>query len=69
MRSGMSLLVDQARYASANECAIFKRLGEHERALFVIDDIFIRNRVRSVLFMAQAEYLIDIKKESLNDLG
>ena len=35
----------------------------------MIDEIFIRNRIRSVYFMAQVQQLIDIKKDTLNDLG
>ena len=46
-----------------------QRLGEHEAALFLIDEIFSRNRIRSELFIAQVEQLIEVKKESLNDLG
>ena len=44
-------------------------LGEHENALFLIDEIFIRNRIRSIEFMAQVQQLIEVRKESLNDLG
>ena len=35
----------------------------------MIDEIFIRNRTRSVHFMAQVQELINFKKETLNDLG
>ena len=63
------LLTDLAKCDATLECEISQRLGEHESALFLIDEIFARNRVRSVLFMAQVEQLIEVKKESLNDLG
>ena len=35
----------------------------------MIDDVFIQNRIRSVNFMAEVEHLIQIKKETLTDLG
>lgn len=45
------------------------RLGENEKALFMIDDVFIQNRLRSVMFTKEVEDLIQIKKETLTDLG
>lgn len=65
----MVLLTDLAKCEATRECEISARLGEHESALFLIDEIFARNRIRSVLFVAQVEQLIEVKKESLNDLG
>lgn len=65
----MTLLTDLAKCEAGRECEVSSRLGEHESALFLIDEIFSRNRIRSVLFMAQVEQLIEVKKESLNDLG
>ena len=65
----MILLNNMAKFESSNECEVASRLGEHESALFLIDEIFARNRIRSVLFTAQVEQLIEVKKESLNDLG
>lgn len=44
-------------------------IGEHEKAILMIDDIFIQNRIRSVQFMIEVENLIQIKKETLTDLG
>lgn len=38
-------------------------------ALLKIDDIFINNRNRSVLFRGEVEYQIQQKKDTLNDLG
>ena len=69
LKIGMALITDQTRYEGSNESEVYRRLGEHEGALFLIDEIFIRNRVRSVVFMAQVQNLIEIKKEALNDLG
>ena len=66
---GMNLINQIAKYESDYECLIQNKLGEHESALFLIDEIFSRNRIRSVLFTAQVEQLIEVKKESLNDLG
>ena len=65
----MTLLTDLAKCEACRECDLQLRLGEHESALFLIDEIFFRNRIRSVQFMAQVEQLIEVKKESLNDLG
>ncbi len=65
----MMIMTDLAKCESTRECEIQYRLGEHESALFLIDEIFARNRIRSVLFTAQVEQLIEVKKESLNDLG
>lgn len=65
----MMLMNDLAKCEATKECEISNRLGEHESALFLIDEIFARNRIRSVLFTAQVEQLIEVKKESLNDLG
>ncbi len=65
----MMIMTDLAKCESTQECEIQYRLGEHESALFLIDEIFARNRIRSVLFTAQVEQLIEVKKESLNDLG
>lgn len=45
------------------------RISEHEKAILMIDDVFIQNRMRSVMFMGEVEHQIQIKKESLNDLG
>jgi hypothetical protein len=58
-----------AMYEVTNETENYRMLGEHENALFLIDEIFIRNRLRSVEFMTEVEKLIEVKKESLNDLG
>ena len=44
-------------------------LGDLEKALFVIDDVFVRNRERSVLFMEEVKQLIENKRELLGDLG
>ena len=41
----------------------------YETAFFMIDDIFIQNRIRSVEFMAEVQDLINFKKETLTDLG
>ena len=65
----MSLMNQLAKYEQNIESSIQNKLGEHESALFLIDEIFSRNRIRSVLFTAQVEQLIEVKKESLNDLG
>jgi len=65
----MTLINQIAKYESNTESHIQNKLGEHESALFLIDEIFSRNRIRSVLFTAQVEQLIEVKKESLNDLG
>ena len=65
----MVLLNDMAKCESTHESEVTSRIGEHESALFLIDEIFSRNRIRSVMFMAQVEQLIEVKKESLNDLG
>ena len=35
----------------------------------MIDDVFIVNRTRSLMFMSEVEHQIQIRKESLNDLG
>jgi hypothetical protein len=32
------------------------RISEHEKAILMIDDVFIQNRVRSVHFMSEVEY-------------
>ena len=69
LKIGMALVTDLSRYEGSNESDVYRRLGDHEGALFLIDEIFIRNRVRSVVFMAQVQNLIEIKKEALNDLG
>jgi hypothetical protein len=45
------------------------KIGENEKAIFMIDDVFIQNRVRSVKFMSEVEHLIQVKKETLTDLG
>ena len=42
---------------------------EHEKALLMIDGVFINNRVRSVMFTAQVNNQIELKRELLNDLG
>ena len=65
----MVLLNNLAKCTATHESDVTTRLGEHEGALFLIDEIFSRNRIRSVLFMASVEQLIEVKKESLNDLG
>ena len=65
----MVMLTNLAKDEATREADCTQRLGEHESALFLIDEIFSRNRIRSVLFMAQVEQLIEVKKESLNDLG
>jgi len=65
----MVVISQLAKCEADRECEIQNRLGEHESALFLIDEIFARNRIRSVLFTAQVEQLIEVKKESLNDLG
>ena len=65
----MVMLTNLAKDEATREADCTHRLGEHESALFLIDEIFNRNRIRSVLFMAQVEQLIEVKKESLNDLG
>ena len=44
-------------------------MGDLEKALFVIDDVFVRNRKRSVLFMDEVKSLIENKRELLGDLG
>ena len=69
LKIGMALVTDLSRYEGSNESDVYRRLGDHEGALFLIDEILIRNRVRSVVFMAQVQNLIEIKKEALNDLG
>ena len=45
------------------------RISEHEKAILMIDDVFILNRLRSYNFMYAVENQIISKKESLNDLG
>lgn len=32
------------------------RISEHEKALLMIDDVFIVNRTRSVMFMSEVEH-------------
>ena len=44
------------------------KINKLDKALITIDEFFIKNRVRSVLFMAEVEHLINTKKESLSDL-
>jgi glutaredoxin 2 len=41
----------------------------HEQAVLMIDDVFIQNRLRAVLFVSDVEHQIQIRKESMNDLG
>ena len=49
----MGLLTDLARCEATRECEISQRLGDHESSLFLIDEIFSGNRIRSVMFMDQ----------------
>ena len=42
---------------------------EHEKAVLQIDEVFIGNRIRSVLFKGEVEHQIQQKKDTLNDLG
>ena len=52
LKIGMALVTDLSRYEGSSESDVYRRLGDPEGALFLIDEIFIRNRVRSVVFMA-----------------
>jgi hypothetical protein len=46
-----------------------RMMGEIEKALFVIDEVFVKNRERSVSFMDEVTQLIENKRELLGDLG
>lgn len=69
LKVAMEVLSDLSRQEAANHLGMLQKINQHEKALFMIDQIFIRNRTRSVHFMAQVQELIDIKKDTLNDLG
>jgi len=69
LRIGISLVTTNLKFRESELKDAMLRVGEHEKALFMIDEVFIKNRVRSVLFMAEVEQLINIKKELLGDLG
>jgi hypothetical protein len=45
------------------------RMGDIEKALFVIDEVFINNRERSHEFVDEVKQLIENKRELLADLG
>ena len=53
----------------ADEASKTHSITEHEKALLMIDDVFIQNRLRSQQFTGEVMHQIDIKKELLNDLG
>lgn len=59
-------LICRAHEASSNWSSA---VIEHEKALLMIDGVFINNRVRSVMFTAQVNNQIELKRELLNDLG
>eukprot|EP00351_Strombidinopsis_sp_SopsisLIS2011_P002176 CAMPEP_0116873568 /NCGR_PEP_ID=MMETSP0463-20121206/4792_1 /TAXON_ID=181622 /ORGANISM="Strombidinopsis sp, Strain SopsisLIS2011" /LENGTH=77 /DNA_ID=CAMNT_0004515867 /DNA_START=1111 /DNA_END=1344 /DNA_ORIENTATION=- len=69
IKLGVALLTDVVKHTEQTDAECIMQISEHEKALFMIDEVFIRNRVRSLLFMAEVESVIDIKKESLNDLA
>jgi hypothetical protein len=54
---------------SLEKQSVHFKIGENEKAIFMIDDVFIQNRVRSVKFMSEVEHLIQVKKETLTVLG
>jgi hypothetical protein len=45
------------------------RMGDIEKALFVIDEVFINNRERSHEYVDEVKQLIENKRELLADLG
>ena len=53
LRISSSLLTKKAMCEHTEFTENYKMMGEHENALFYIDEIFIRNRERSVEFMKQ----------------
>jgi len=52
-----------------NYFSTIRRMGDIEKALFVIDEVFVKNRERSVSFMDEVTQLIENKRELLGDLG
>ena len=55
LRTSASLMTKLAMNEVTKTTMNYKLLGEHENSLFLIDEIFIKNRLRSVEFMAQVE--------------
>lgn len=65
----MRLTTKQLKKAMSVYFETSSAMGDLEKALFVIDDVFVRNRKRSVLFMDEVKSLIENKRELLGDLG
>ena len=69
MELSMRLTTKQLKKAMSVYFETSSAMGDLEKALFVIDDVFVRNRKRSVLFMDEVKSLIENKRELLGDLG
>jgi hypothetical protein len=65
----MRLTTKKLKQSMQTYFSTLSSLGDLEKALFVIDDVFVRNRERSVLFMEEVKQLIENKRELLGDLG
>ena len=65
----MRLTTKQLQSSMETYFSTVRMMGEIEKALFVIDEVFVKNRERSVSFMDEVTQLIENKRELLGDLG
>jgi hypothetical protein len=65
----MILTTKRLKYQMELYFGTLGRMGDIEKALFVIDEVFINNRERSHEFVDEVKQLIENKRELLADLG